>query len=840
LCGLTLAAAGLADTRRELWAASHFETERLYFAGRYEEAAEIARQEVARGVWNELWPDLQIRSLLALGRYDEARAVYEASLKRYGDRIGYRLLGAQVYRFVNRAEEAERQLRQFEELVQRSPWRFGSSRDQVILGRYFAMQGEDGRQILELIYDRVRKQNPQYAEVYIAAAELALEKHDHGLAAEQLKAAAELQPYDPYVFYLQAKAHQDQADDQAAAALQKALELNPRHVPSLLLQADQAIDAEDYRQANQLLTRVLEINPWEPAAWAYHAVIAHLQGHYHGEQALRDIALARWPENYAVDYLIGQKLSQKYRFREGVAYQRRALERRANFLPAKFQLAHDLLRLGDEQEGWRLANEVQQQDNYHVVAFNLMTLKGQLERFGTLESEHFVVRMDAREAEIYGQQVVALLEEAYGTLCPKYDAQLSGPVYVEIFPRQEDFAIRTFGLPGGAGYLGVCFGRLITANSPASQGPNPTNWQSVLWHEFCHVVTLQKTENRMPRWLSEGISVYEERQRHPAWGQQLTPAFRQMMLGDELTPVSQLSGAFLRPRSPLHLQFAYYESSLVVEYLIEQIGPTGLSKVLADLAVGMPIEESLQRYLGPMTSVDAQFAQYARAKAEADAPSLDWQADLVTPETTPVELAALRQQHPKNYYLLLELARAQVRDADWAGAATHLEVILAARPHDTAALQLAARVQRELEDREAERQALEQWIQVDADATEALTRLADLAREKDDWPNVRQCADRILAINPMLASAQQLLADAAMALEDYPAVIAAQQALLQMEPADPAAVHYRLALAHERLGDRQRAKRQVLMALEEAPRYRDAHRLLLRLLDPPAQEPTHE
>ena len=41
---------------------------------------------------------------------------------------------------------------------------------------------------------------------------------------------------------------------------------------------------------------------------------------------------------------------------------------------------------------------------------------------------------------------------------------------VEIFPDQADFAVRTFGMPGGAGYLGVCFGPLITMNSPAGTG----------------------------------------------------------------------------------------------------------------------------------------------------------------------------------------------------------------------------------------------------------------------------------------------------------------------------------------------------------------------------------
>ncbi len=40
----------------------------------------------------------------------------------------------------------------------------------------------------------------------------------------------------------------------------------------------------------------------------------------------------------------------------------------AKYLPAKMQLAQDLLRLGQEEEGWRLADEVSRADGYNVVA----------------------------------------------------------------------------------------------------------------------------------------------------------------------------------------------------------------------------------------------------------------------------------------------------------------------------------------------------------------------------------------------------------------------------------------------------------------------------------------
>ena len=97
---------------------------------------------------------------------------------------------------------------------------------------------------------------------------------------------------------------------------------------------------------------------------------------------------------------------------------------------------------------------------------------------------------------------------------------------------------------GGAGFLGVCFGPVVTVNSPASRMAHPSNWEAVLWHEFCHVVTLTKTKNKMPRWLSEGISVYEERISNPTWGQTINPRYRELITKGDMKPIGELSAAY--------------------------------------------------------------------------------------------------------------------------------------------------------------------------------------------------------------------------------------------------------------------------------------------------------
>jgi hypothetical protein len=51
-----------------------------------------------------------------------------------------------------------------------------------------------------------------------------------------------------------------------------------------------------------------------------------------------------------------------------------------------------------------------------------------------------------------------------------------------------------------------------------------------------------------------------------------------------------------------------------------------------------------------------------------------------------------------------------------------------------------------------------------------------------------------------------------------------------LEPIDPAELHFRLAILLDRAGDLEGAKRHALESLEEAPRYREAHRKLLEIV----------
>ncbi len=117
---------------------------------------------------------------------------------------------------------------------------------------------------------------------------------------------------------------------------------------------------------------------------------------------------------------------------------------------------------------------------------------------------------------------------------------------------------------------------------------------------------------------------------------------------------------------------------------------------------------------------------------------------------------------------------------------------------------------------------------MDADDADTFLRLTELCTVAKDWPCAAQNAERFLAVNPLLAEPYRYLAAASEALDKSQPAIRAYQTMLLLDPPDPAEAHFRLARLLHQSGD-PGARRHVLQALEEAPRFRDAQKLLLEI-----------
>ena len=187
--------------------------------------------------------------------------------------------------------------------------------------------------------------------------------------------------------------------------------------------------------------------------------------------------------------------------------------------------------------------------------------------------------------------------------------------------------------------------------------------------------------------------------------------------------------------------------------------------------------------------------------------------------------------HPNNLVGLISEAKQWVAEKDWARAASTLEKVIELSPKTKAAYPPLARAYRELGEPERELEVLESLAGFEADSVELFTRLLEISSANRDWEKTKQYARKLLALNPLIASPHRYLSIAAEKTGDDAATIESLGVLAKMDPLDRADVHFRLASALHRTKQLAPAKRQVIMALEQAPRYRDAHALLLKIVE---------
>ena len=127
------------------------------------------------------------------------------------------------------------------------------------------------------------------------------------------------------------------------------------------------------------------------------------------------------------------------------------------------------------------------------------------------------------------------------------------------------------GMPG-LGALGVTFDSVVAMDSPSGRPPGSFHWASTLWHEMSHVYVLQATNNRVPRWFTEGLAVYEETAASPDWGDRLDLESIHAMQNKMLLPVAELDRGFIRPSYPSQVIVSYFQGGKILTYIAEKWG----------------------------------------------------------------------------------------------------------------------------------------------------------------------------------------------------------------------------------------------------------------------------
>jgi len=804
-----------------------------FLTGNHAQCLELARLANPAQADFPALASLEIRSLLETGLYQEAAVRGRQLSRRASDDAELSMAFAEAVRASGDAAQATAIIENATAFMP-GPADEGNSRLVVAYGELLLASHIDGKQVLDHFLEPAKKAAPKSRHAYLAIGRLALANHDRELAAENFREGLKHFPGDPeFTFGMELGGlplPESQQAEGIDSFLDLALKANPRFTAALLYKANQLGGRKNFKAARETLRQILTINEHQPEAWAQLAALALIEDDEKTARAAMERARKFHHQNPRVSEIIGVTLADHYRFKEAIGHLQQAAEEDPSSSGILFELGSNQLRFGQLEQGWKNVALAHQKDPYNVAAFNLTTLGDKLRNYPVREKEGVRLRMSPEDMAVFGSRALDLAVKAKQTLAEKYQIALSQPVMVEMLPRQEDFAIRTFGLPGGESFLGVCFGPLITMTSPRGR-LGRANWESVLWHEMAHTITLEATRHRIPRWLTEGISVHEERQVLPGWGQGMNSDFRSRFLTEKLLPISRLDEAFAGP----DIMFGYYHSSLVVDFIMGKFGIGAMRSVLADLSIGKPPELALAAHTLPPDELESGFLTYAKQVARSYGPDLDWTP--LSDDECNVYLSepnAWLAANPKRYAAAMMWCSKLVENKEWKSAKTLLEKIISAEPNNREAnnpYQILASVCRALNDDAGERSALTKLLEIDSNNSDASARLLELSGTLAA-PARLAAAEKMLETNPFKEQAYRTLVGAAKELRNPDQTRIASLSLLALKPPDASRLHYELA-TQLRESAPEEARRHVLKALEENPRFELALEFLIRLPPPP-------
>jgi tetratricopeptide (TPR) repeat protein len=473
-------------------------------------------------------------------------------------------------------------------------------------------------------------------------------------------------------------------------------------------------------------------------------------------------------------------------------------------------------------------------DPYNVWAKNTLDLLDSMRDFTDTLRGQFIVRASQKESVAIASYAGDLLDEAYRTLTAKYRFTPKGPITVEIFANHDDFAVRSLGLPG-LGALGVCFGRVIAMDSPAARNPGEFNWGSTLWHEFTHVITLQTTDHRIPRWFSEGLSVFEERRARPGWGDNWSMQNLNAYKEGRFVKIDDLDSAFTRPRTPDGVPLAYFQASQVCEFVNDKFGFDSILKMLAQYKAGAKTTDVLQRVLGlSPDAFDKAFDEYVKTKAGGWLQALFAGAPKAPGAEPPSKeaLLAVLKSRPEDYSANLRLGAIYKKEGDADRAIAHLRKAIEVFPYYAAEgnpYQTLAELYESKGQKQEAAAALEAMLRYNETNVEAPARLARLKLEMADKQGAVEALRRGFFVQPFDGTLHKLAGDVYLELGIAAAATREFRVRVALAPADMAEAHYDLARALEAGGERAEARREVLRALEIAPGFVKAQELLLKL-----------
>ena len=795
----------------------------LIETGRYAEAEATAKRLLQKS------PDAgsirhELAEVLAItGRYTEAIAEFERAANDPTIKLESDLRRAELFDLIGEATQAKTIYESFVKYYTDNNPR--TVRQLTIIAR--ALVHLERYQDANDMYRSAIEADSGYLEAQLGASELFTEKYAYSDATLFLNDALKINPNSARAYLDLAR--NKRLDGDTETPLARALAINPNFVEALALKAAIALEANQLDDASAEIEKALKINSRSLEAHSLKAALLYLQDRdFEPEVA---VTLAIGPKYGSVYNTLSHYAAITRRTEQAAQFARRATEVAPRLWDAHLNLGMALLRLGQMDAGREAVEKAFKGDPFNVWAKNTLDLLDSMRDFKETKRGPFIIKASAQESDVLSPYAANLLEEASAKLTAKYHFTPKGPIIIEIFQNHEDFAVRTLGIPG-LGALGVCFGFVIAEDSPSAREAGEFNWGSTLWHEYTHVITLQMTDYRIPRWFSEGLSVYEERRARPGWGDDWNPLFVRAFTEKRWFRMADLDAGFQRPRTPQDLPVAYFQASQICEFIAERYGFDAILRMLALYRDKARTPDVFQQVLKLTESdFDREFMAYIESKVRPLQQALNTPNNVVASLTKEEVLKMLATQD--TFALRIRAAELLAADGDTQGAVTHYIRALELFPYVSGAgnpYESLAKLLEQKGDRAQAAKVLDSLVKTDENNLEALKNIARIRLALGERQQALDALQASFYISPFDYKLHTQAGELSVELKDYAKALTEFQVALALAPPNVAEANYNVASAYYALGRQPEAKRAVLRALEAAPRYEKAQELLLRIV----------
>lgn len=633
------------------------------------------------------------------------------------------------------------------------------------------------------------------------------ERFNNADAADLFREALKKDPNSAEAYLGLATVEAEDYSGSPNASIAKALEHDPKLAAAHELAAKIALDNDNRELATKEADAALALDAEATSAMATHAAL-ELIADRPADVWVAKIAAVN-PHDGAAYMQMAHHLELHYRFNDAAEYYRKATEKQPDLWAAHSALGVEEMRLGRAEEPQKELELAYNNSYRDPATVNSLRLLDSLAKFKTVKDASTVLILDPKESDLLAPYVQNELHTILATYSKKYAMELHGPVQVEMYPNHEDFAVRTMGMPG-LGALGVTFGQVIAMDSPSGRKPGEFNWGATLWHEMSHAYIITATNQRVPRWFTEGLAVHEEGQRSAEWRDRVTPDILLAIRDKKLMPVDKLDRGFVHQEYPGQVLVSYFQAGAICDYISNTAGEAKLLEMVHAYAAGQDTKQALQSvlHLSP-EAFDTQFLASIDKQYGKEAQGFDaWRAKLK---------ALVAASEAKQYDDVIANAPAAI-------------TMYPGYTGDANAYELVADAQHVKGNTTEEAKALNAYMHAGGQQPELLKRLAELQEKSGDAPAAIATLTRILYIYPVRdTELHKHLGSLLQAAKQYDGAVREYAAAVATRPLDMAGAQYNLASAYMAAGQRDKAQETVLLALEAAPDFRPAQKLLLEL-----------